>query len=59
MDLVLALAGSEVSSQAALQEEAESEARRILSENWPGVEALAKSIVDIPQPRGAQNSHGS
>ena len=45
MDLVLALAGSEVSSQAALQEEAESEARRILSENWPGVEALARALL--------------
>jgi ATP-dependent Zn protease len=43
--LTRALAGSEESEQAALQERAEEEAQRILCENWRGVEAVAYALL--------------
>jgi hypothetical protein len=43
--LTLSLAGSEEGAQAALQKRAEEEARRILDENWRGVEAVAEALL--------------
>jgi hypothetical protein len=45
MALTLSLAGPEESEQGALQEQAEEQARRILGENWHGVEAVAQALL--------------
>ncbi len=54
MDLTLRLAGLEESAQVALQEQAEERARRILGENWRGVEAVAEALL---RHRSLDNTH--
>jgi len=43
--LTLTLAGPDESEQVALQEQAEEKARRILHENWRGVESVAEALL--------------